>query len=130
MFINFKCLLSMVLLFSFLMPVFSFEPSGGVLSLDGEDDYAILPFAEHGHISLKAPMRLLLKYGSIRKLNPSKKIETLFSLSKFPSGCWQERSVYSDKINFAVIVMYIFQETELMDLQDLISQSRRINGTI
>ena len=50
MFINFKCLLSMVLLFSLVMPVFSFEPSGGVLSLDGEDDYAILPFAEHGHI--------------------------------------------------------------------------------
>ena len=50
MFVNFKCLLSMVLLFSLVMPVFSFEPSGGVLWLDGEDDYAILPFAEHGHI--------------------------------------------------------------------------------
>jgi hypothetical protein len=50
MFINFKCLLSVVLLFSLVMPVFCFEPSGGVLSLDGEDDYAILPFAEHGHI--------------------------------------------------------------------------------
>ena len=50
MFINFKCLLSTVLLFSFVMPVFSFEPSGGVLSLDGEDDYAILPLAEHGYI--------------------------------------------------------------------------------
>ncbi|RKU20061.1 hypothetical protein C6503_06690 [Candidatus Poribacteria bacterium] len=32
------------------MPVFSFEPSGGVLVLDGEDDYAILPLAEHGYI--------------------------------------------------------------------------------
>ena len=50
MFINFKFLLSMVLLFSLVMPVFAFEPSGGVLMLDGEDDYAILPFAEHGHI--------------------------------------------------------------------------------
>ncbi len=50
MFINFKCLLSTVLLFSLVVPVLSFEPSGGVLSLDGEDDYAILPFAEHGHI--------------------------------------------------------------------------------
>ena len=50
MFINHKFLLSMVLLFSLVVPVFSFEPSGGVLSLDGEDDYAILPFAEHGHI--------------------------------------------------------------------------------
>ncbi|MCY3743938.1 MAG: hypothetical protein OXH00_23225 [Candidatus Poribacteria bacterium] len=54
MYINFKFLLSVlsaVLLLSLLvMPVFSFEPSGGVLMLDGEDDYAILPFAEHGHI--------------------------------------------------------------------------------
>ena len=48
--INYKFLLSVVLLFSLVMPVFAFEPSGGVLMLDGEDDYAILPFAEHGHI--------------------------------------------------------------------------------
>ena len=47
---NFKLLLSAVLLFGLVVPVFSFEPSGGVLALDGEDDYAILPFAEHGHI--------------------------------------------------------------------------------
>ena len=50
MFINCKFLLSVVLLLSLVLPVFSFEPSGGVLSLDGEDDYAILPFAEHGYI--------------------------------------------------------------------------------
>ena len=50
MFINFKLLLSAVLLFSLVLPVFSFEPSGGVLVLDGENDYAILPFAEHGYI--------------------------------------------------------------------------------
>ena len=50
MFINFKLLLSVVLLLSLVLPVFSFEPSGGVLVLDGENDYAILPFAEHGYI--------------------------------------------------------------------------------
>ena len=54
MYINFKFLLSIlsvVLLLSLLvMPVFSFEPSGGVLVLDGEDDYAILRLAEHGYI--------------------------------------------------------------------------------
>ena len=50
MFINCKLLLSAVLLFSLIFPVFSFEPSGGVLMLDGADDYAILPFAEHGYI--------------------------------------------------------------------------------
>ena len=51
--INFKFLLSVlnaVLLLSLVLPVFSFEPSGGVLSLDGEDDYAILPFGEHRNI--------------------------------------------------------------------------------
>ena len=53
MFINFKFLLSAlsaVLLLGLVLPVFSFEPSGGVLVLDGEDDYAILPFAEHGYL--------------------------------------------------------------------------------
>ena len=50
MYINCKLLLSVVLLFSLVLPVFSFEPSGGVLVLDGENDYAILPFAEHGYI--------------------------------------------------------------------------------
>ena len=50
MFISCKFLLSVILLLSLVLPVFSFEPSGGVLVLDGEDDYAILPFAEHGYI--------------------------------------------------------------------------------
>ena len=53
MYINFKFLLSVlsaVLLLGLVMPVFCFEPSGGVLVLDGEDDYAILPLAEHGYI--------------------------------------------------------------------------------
>ncbi|MYH82739.1 hypothetical protein F4009_06165 [Candidatus Poribacteria bacterium] len=50
MFINCKFLLSVVLLFSLVLPVFSFEPSGGVLMLDGNDDYAILPLEEHGYI--------------------------------------------------------------------------------
>ena len=45
-----QSLLSCVLLFSFVVPVFSFQPSVGVLVLDGEDDYAILSFAEHGYI--------------------------------------------------------------------------------
>ena len=48
--IRFKLLLSVVLVLGFVLPAFSFEPSGGVLVLDGEDDYAILPLAEHGYI--------------------------------------------------------------------------------
>ena len=44
MFINFRFLISVVLLLGLVLPVFSFEPSGGVLVLDGEDDYAILPY--------------------------------------------------------------------------------------
>ena len=47
---NLKSLLIAVLSLSFVMPVFSFQPSGGVLSLDGVDDYAILPFEEHGYL--------------------------------------------------------------------------------
>ena len=47
---NFKLLLILTLLLNFVVPVFSFQPSGRVLSLDGVDDYAILPFAEHGYL--------------------------------------------------------------------------------
>ena len=48
--INFKLLSSVVFLLSLVLPVFSFAPSGGVLMLDGEDDYAIFLLAEHGYI--------------------------------------------------------------------------------
>ena len=47
---NFKILLSAVVLFNFVLPLFSFQPSGGVLPLDGEDDYAILPLTKHDYI--------------------------------------------------------------------------------
>ena len=47
---NFKFLLIAVLFLNLVMPVFSFQPSGGVLSLDGVDDYATLSFAEHGYL--------------------------------------------------------------------------------
>ena len=50
MLINFRLLFSVMLLFHLVLPVFSFKPSGGVLVLDGDDDYAILPFAEHGYL--------------------------------------------------------------------------------
>ena len=50
MYIRCKFLLSVMFLLSLVLPAFPFEPSGGVLVLDGEDDYAILPLAEHGYI--------------------------------------------------------------------------------
>ena len=50
MIINFRILLSTLLLFNLVLPVFSFKPSGGVLVLDGDDDYAILPLAKHGYL--------------------------------------------------------------------------------
>lgn len=50
MFINFKFLLIAVLLLNLVVPAFPFQPFGGVLSLDGIDDYAILSFEEHGFL--------------------------------------------------------------------------------
>ena len=47
---RFKFLLIVVLSLNLVMPVFSFQPSGRVLSLDGVDDYAVLPFEEHGYL--------------------------------------------------------------------------------
>ena len=77
MYINFKFLLSVlsaVLLLSLLvMPVFSFEPSGGVLSLDGEDDYAILPLAEHGHIFPEGTHAFTVEIWFYPKAEPTEK---------------------------------------------------------
>ncbi len=53
MIINFKFLLIVVLFLNFVVPVFPFAPSGRVLSLDGVDDYAILPFEKHGYLFRK-----------------------------------------------------------------------------
>ena len=47
---SFKFLLIVVLFLNLTTPLFSFQPSGGVLSLDGVDDYAVLRFAEHGYL--------------------------------------------------------------------------------
>lgn len=47
---KFKLLLSCIFMLNIVLPVFSFSPSGGVLVLDGEDDYAILPFGKYGYI--------------------------------------------------------------------------------
>jgi len=70
MFINCKFLLSAVLLFSLVLPVFSFEPSGGVLVLNGEDDYAILPFAEHGYIFPKNTVEFTVEVWFYPKTEP------------------------------------------------------------
>ncbi len=76
MYINFKFLLSVlsaVLLLSLVMPVFCFEPSGGVLVLDGEDDYAILPFAEHGHIFPEGTHAFTVELWFYPKAEPTEK---------------------------------------------------------
>ena len=76
MYINFNFLLSVlsvVLLLSLVMPVFSFQPSGGVLMLDGADDYAILPLAEHGYIFPKNTDEFTVEVWFYPKSEPRKK---------------------------------------------------------
>ncbi|RKU28957.1 hypothetical protein C6499_09495 [Candidatus Poribacteria bacterium] len=80
MYINFKFLLSVLspmLLLSLAMPVFSFEPSGGVLSLDGEDDYAILPLEEHGHIFPEGTHAFTVEIWFYPKAEPKEKDKDL-----------------------------------------------------
>ena len=80
MYINFKFLLSVlspILLLSLVMPVFSFQPSSGVLSLDGEDDYAILPFVEHGHIFPQGPHAFTVEIWFYPKAEPKEKDKDL-----------------------------------------------------
>ncbi len=80
MYINFKFLLSIlsaVLLLSLVMPVFCFEPSGGILVLDGEDDYAILPLAEHGYIIPRNTEEFTVEVWFYPKSEPKKKHRNL-----------------------------------------------------
>ena len=80
MYINFKFLLSVisvVFLLSVVLPVFSFEPSGGVLVLDGEDDYAILPLAEHGYIFPRNTDEFTVEVWFYPKTKPKKKERNL-----------------------------------------------------
>ena len=82
---NLKSLLIAVLFLNFVVSAFSFQPSGGVLSLDGVDDYAILPFEEHGYLFGKKPVSSLLRCGFIRDLDQIAGVATSFSVSKFTS---------------------------------------------
>ena len=77
MFINCKFLLSVILLLSLVLPVFSFEPSGGVLMLDGEDDYVILPLAEHGYIFPRNTDEFTVEVWFYPKAEPKKKERNL-----------------------------------------------------
>ncbi len=86
MFTNFKLLLSTVLLFSLVMPVFSFEPFGGVLSLDGEDDYAILPFKEHGHIFPRNTHAFTVEVWFYPKTEPKEKDKDLILTQQVSIG--------------------------------------------
>ncbi len=75
--VNFKLLSSVVLLLSLVLPVFSFEPSGGVLMLDGADDYAILPLAEHGYIIPRNTDAFTIEVWFYPKTEPKKKERNL-----------------------------------------------------
>ena len=77
MFISYKLLLSAVFLLSLVVPVFSFQPSGGVLMLDGEDDYARLPLAEHGYIIPRNTDEFTVEVWFYPKTEPKKRERNL-----------------------------------------------------
>ena len=86
MLISWKYLLSVVLLLSLVLPVFSFEPSGGVLSLDGDDDYAILSFREHGHIFPRNTNAFTVEVWFYPKTEPKKKDRDLILTQQVSIG--------------------------------------------
>lgn len=73
MLINFRLLFSVMLLFHLVLPVFPFEPSGGVLVLDGDDDYAVLPLLEHGYIFPKHTSEFTAEIWFYPKAAPKRK---------------------------------------------------------
>lgn len=54
-----------------LTPAFAYFPAGGVLSLDGVDDYAILPFDEHGPIFPKNTREFTVEMWLMPKTEPN-----------------------------------------------------------
>jgi len=86
MYINCKLLFGVVLLLSLVVPVFSFQPSGGVLVLDGEDDYAILPFGEHGHIFPEGTRAFTVEVWFYPKAEPKEKDRDLILTQQVSIG--------------------------------------------
>ena len=82
MIFNFKCLLSAILLFNLVVSVFSFKPSGGVLVLDGDDDYAILPLVEHGYLFPKHTGEFTVEMWFYPKAGPKRDKERNVILSQ------------------------------------------------
>ncbi|MYC78367.1 LamG domain-containing protein [Candidatus Poribacteria bacterium] len=80
--ISFKFLLIAFLSLSLVMPVFSFQPSGGVLSLDGVDDYAILSFEEHGYLFPKNTREFTVEMWFYPKSGPTNHGENDIILSQ------------------------------------------------
>ena len=70
---NFRLLFIVMLLFHLILPVFSFKPSGGVLLLDGDDDYAVLPLLEHGYIFPKHTDEFTAEIWFYPKATPKRK---------------------------------------------------------
>ena len=79
---NLKSLLIAVLSLILVMPVFSFQPSGGVLSLDGVDDYAVLPFEEHGYLFPKNTREFTVEMWFYPKSGPTSHGESTIILSQ------------------------------------------------
>jgi hypothetical protein len=82
MVINFRFLLGAALLFNLVLPVFSFKPSGGVLVLDGDDDYAILPLVEHGYLFPKHTGEFTVEMWFYPKAGPKRDKERNVILSQ------------------------------------------------
>ena len=93
--VNFKHLLITSVLFSLLVvPVFAFAPSGGVLSLDGIDDYAVYPFEERGFLFQGKTDAFTVEMWFYPKSGPSEGMRNLifsqqvyFELVALPGWC-------------------------------------------
>lgn len=100
MLINFKSLLIVALFLNLATPVFSFQPSGGVLSLDGVDDYVILPFEDYGYLFPKNTREFTVEMWFYPKSGPTNhgenniifKQQVYFGLSANHAECKSDAS--------------------------------------
>ena len=135
---NFKLLSSVVLLLVLLvMPVFSFQPSGGVLMLDGEDDYAILPLAEHGYIFPRGTDEFTVEVWFYPKVKPEPGESNIILSQQVRFGLLQDNKCRGRIVEKDQMCSYgsayledILKAQQRMVSAALMLPSKRTNGTI
>ena len=139
--ISFKSLLIAALSLSLVMPVFSFQPSGRVLSLDGVDDYAILPFEEHGYLFRKNTREFTVEMWFYPKSGPNSRGSDIILSQQVYFGvasnhlrcredvsklCWHAQAYLDSEDGHGIVFFYVPMEINRWNYVAIIFKDRTL----